>query len=179
LHFVGCVHNHIKEETMRLSYASVAACAAAFALTVSVAAQTTAPAGQSQPASPAATSQAGAVTLEGCLAREDAVPGREPNIVERRGIMEDYILTSTKVVKGSAPASSSAQTDRPTGTSGATAMYHVKGLNDDRLKTMVGKRVQVEGTLSDLDKPTPGSTDLPDINATTIRQVTGDCAAKP
>ena len=166
---------------MRLSYGSAAACAAAFALTVSVAAQTTAPAGQSQPASPAATTPgpAGSVTLEGCLAREDAVPGREPNIVERRGIMEDYILTSTKVVKGSAPASGSAQADRPTGTSGATAMYHVKGLSDDRLKTLVGKRVQVDGTLSDLDKPTPGSTDLPDINASTIRQVTGECAAKP
>jgi hypothetical protein len=163
---------------MRLSYASAAACFAAAALTVSVSAQTTAPAGQSQPASPAATtSPAGAVTLEGCLAREDAVPGREPNIIERRGIMEDYILTGTKMVKGSGPAAAS--TDRPTGTSGATAMYQVKGLSDDRLKTMVGKRVQVDGTLADLDKPTPGSTDLPDINATTIRQVTGDCAAKP
>ena len=169
---------------MRLSYASAAACFAAVTLTVSLGAQTTAPAGQqSQPASPAATTpaQAGAVTLEGCLAREDAVPGREPNIVERRGIMEDYILTMTKVVKGSG----SAQADRPTGTSGATTtaaatpMYQVKGLDDDRLKTMVGKRVQVDGTLEDLDKPVPGSTDLPDIRATTIRQVTGDCAAKP
>ena len=165
---------------MRLSYASAAACFAAVALTVSAAAQTTAPAGQSQPASPAATtSPAGSVTLEGCLAREDAVPGREPNIVERRGIMEDYILTMTKVVKGS-----SAQADRPTGTSGstttaATPMYQVKGLDDDRLKTMVGKRVQVDGTLEDLDTPVPGSTDLPDIRATTIRQVSGDCAAKP
>lgn len=167
---------------MRLSYASAAACFAAVTLTVSLGAQTTAPAGQqSQPASPAATTpaQTGSVTLEGCLAREDAVPGREPNIVERRGIMEDYILTSTKVVKGMAPASGSAQADRPTGTSGATAMYQVKGLDDDRLKTMVGKRVQVDGTLEDLDKPVPGSTDLPDIKATTIRQVTGDCAAKP
>ena len=162
---------------MRLSYASAAACFAAVALTVSAAAQTT---GQSQPASPAATtSPVGSVTLEGCLAREDAVPGREPNIIERRGIMEDYILTMTKVVKGS-PA---AQADRPTGTSGsttaATPMYQVKGLDDDRLKTMVGKRVQVDGTLEDLDKPVPGSTDLPDIRATTIRQVTGDCAGKP
>jgi hypothetical protein len=157
--------------------ASAAACFAAVALTVSAAAQTTAPAGQTQPGSTTATpAAAGAVTLEGCLAREDAVPGREPNIIERRGIMEDYILTSSKIVKGSAPA---AQADRPTGTSGATANYHVKGLDDDKLKVLVGKRVQVEGTLSDLDKPTPGSTDLPDIDATTIRQVSGDCASKP
>jgi hypothetical protein len=129
---------------------------------------------------PAPTPTAGAVTLEGCLVQEKDVPGRSPNIVEKAGIMEDYILTDSKVVSGSAPSSPGATGTSgaaATGTSGATARYHVKGLSDDRLKPMLGRRVQVEGRLQDLDKPTPGSTDLPDIQATTIRQVSGECPA--
>jgi hypothetical protein len=157
----------------------VGACAlsAVTALSAGLAAQGAAGTPQSQPPA-AAAAQSGTVTVEGCLAREDEIPGRKPNIAERQGIMEDYILTSTKIVKGSAPKAA----DRPTGTAGTaplTAMYHVKGLNDDRLKPLLGRRVQVEGTLQDLDKPAGGSTDLPDIQATTIRQVTGDCPAKP
>src|SRR4029453_9626260 len=43
-------------------------------------------------------------TVVGILAkhrqREQDVPGRKPNVAERAGVMEDYILTSAKVVKG-------------------------------------------------------------------------------
>jgi hypothetical protein len=161
------------------------ACAAAgtLALTINIAAQNPPATPQTQPpAQTPATAQnpAAAVTVEGCLVREADVPGRKPNIVERQGIMEDYILTSTKMVKGSAPSSAAGRPDQPTGTAGTTAMYHVKGIDDERLKPLLGKRVQIEGNLQDLDKPSPGSEDLPDIQASNIRQVTGDCpAAKP
>jgi hypothetical protein len=150
---------------------------ATLALAAHVAAQ--APAGQSQ-AQPAARPQATsapAVTIEGCLVREADVPGRKPNIVERQGVMEDYILMSTKVIKGGP--------DRPTGTAGtagASRMYHVKGIDEAKLKALLGKRVQVEGSLSDLDEPaTPsaGAEDLADVQGTTIRQVSGECPAKP
>ncbi len=56
-----------------------------------------------------------AVTVEGCLVREQAVAGREPNVAERAGIMEDYILTNVKFLKGSPHAAHS-----PAGTAGAT-----------------------------------------------------------
>jgi hypothetical protein len=153
---------------------------ASFALAASVAAQ--APASQTQKPT-AATPQASRnslVTIEGCLVREADVPGRKPNIAERQGVMEDYILTSTKVVKGSAP-----EATRPTGTTGTAGtlrMYQVKGINDEKLKALLGKRVQVEGTLADLDepaKPSAGSEDIADIQGSSVRQVSGECPAKP
>jgi hypothetical protein len=59
-------------------------------------------------------------------------------------------------------------------------MYQVKGIDDEKLKPLLGKRVEIEGTLADLDepaKPSPGAEDLADLQGTTIRQVTGDCPA--
>ncbi len=159
---------------------------ASLALAIGVAAQ--APA-SSQPqtqtaAKPPQAASAAAVTIEGCLVREQDVAGRKPNIAERRGVMEDYILTSTKIVKGSAPTAST-RPDQPTGTAGTAAgsrMYQVKGIDDAKLQALVGKRVQVEGTLADLDEPatpSPGAEDLADIESSSIRQVSGECPSKP
>ena len=165
---------------------------ASLALAIGVAAQAPAstqpPATQPQTqtaAKPPQAASAAAVTIEGCLVREQDVPGRKPNIVERQGVMEDYILTSTKIVKGSAPTAST-RGDQPTGTAGTAAgsrMYQVKGIDDAKLQALVGKRVQVEGTLADLDEPaTPsaGAEDLADIDSSSIRQVSGECpSSKP
>ncbi len=47
----------------------------------------------SQPAPrPGATAQQPTTTLTGCLYREDQIPGRKPNVAEKAGVMEDYIL---------------------------------------------------------------------------------------
>ena len=156
---------------------------AAVAVAVGVSAQT-----PTQTPTPGAT-QPGTtprVTVEGCLMREADVPGRKPNIVERQNIMEDYILTSTKIVKGSA-AGAQSRPDQPTGTAGAAAaasqrMYQVKGIDDARLKPLLGKRVEIEGTLQDLDKPatpSPAEEDLADLQASTVREVPGSCSTKP
>ena len=151
---------------------------ATMALAISAAAQAPATPQNPKPATPAASQAASTagVTIEGCLVREADVPGRKPNIAERQGVMEDYILMSTKVVKGA---------DQPTGTAGTAGpsrMYQVKGIDDEKLKPLVGKRVQIEGTLKDLDEPAtpkPGAEDLADIHGASIRQVSGDCPAKP
>jgi hypothetical protein len=61
-------------------------------------------------------------------------------------------------------------------------MYHVKGIDDERLKALVGKRVQIDGTVADLDepaKPAPGAEDLADLQGSSVRQVSGECPAKP
>jgi hypothetical protein len=159
---------------------------ASLALAIGVAAQAPA-SSQPQPqtaAKPPQAVSAAAVTIEGCLVREQDVPGRKPNIAERQGVMEDYILTSTKIVKGSAPTAST-RPDQPTGTAGTAAgsrMYQVKVIDDEKLKALVGKRVQVEGTLADLDEPktpSPGAEDLADIESSSIRQVSGECPSKP
>jgi hypothetical protein len=129
---------------------------------------------------PMTQDQAAAVTVEGCLMREEDVPGRKPNVAERAGIAEDYILTSTKVIKGSAPAASASAGETPTGTSGMkAAMYKVEGIDDEKLKQHVGRRVQIEGTLENVDRTgATGAADLAEIRGTVIRQVAGDCPAK-
>jgi hypothetical protein len=133
---------------------------------------------------PAASDQAaGTVTVEGCLVREQDVPGRKPNVAERAGVMEDYILTSAKVIKGSAPKSAAAapKAGEPTGTSGsASSMFDVKGIADERLKEFAGKRVQIEGKFDDLDRSASAKTgeDLVNIQGTVIRAATGECPTK-
>jgi hypothetical protein len=166
-------------------YLSGAAAAGLLAVAVGVAAQEPQPYPQSpsQPRSPAAQELKATVTVEGCLMREQDVPGRKPNIAERAGVLEDYILTNTKVIKGSAPQAGAGQA-RPgeaTGTSGTTSpMYDVKGIADEQLKPLVGKRVQIDGAFADVSKsPSAGATeDLADIRGTAIRSATGECPAK-
>lgn len=166
------------------------ALASAFAMTVAVAAQnpqTQPPRTPTTQEQPRTQAQGQMVTVEGCVMREADVPGRKPNVAERAGIAEDYILTSTKMVKGSAPAATgqARSTQTPTGTSGTQgAMYEIEGIDDEQLKQNVGRRVQLDGTFENVDRSratpersTPAD-DLVEIRATTIRQVAGDCAAK-
>ena len=95
---------------------------------------------------------------------------------------EDYILTSTKMIKGAAPApaAEARPADMPTGTSGTGPMYEIKGIDDEQLKQHVGHRVQIEGTFENIERAqtsSPGE-HLAEIRGTSIRQVAGDCHAK-
>jgi hypothetical protein len=149
----------------------------AVALSVAAQAQTPAPATQTPAAAPAGT-----VTVEGCLVREADVPGRKPNVAERVGVTEDYILTGTKMVKGSAPGAAAARPeDRPVGTAGApAAMYEVEGVDEDKLKPNLGRRVQIDGTFENVNRtPTGPADELVQIRATMIRPVPGECPPKP
>jgi hypothetical protein len=47
------------------------------------------------------------IVVTGCLKEEANVPGRQPNVVERAGILEDFILTNARVSTGSAAGVSS------------------------------------------------------------------------
>jgi hypothetical protein len=127
-------------------------------------------------------------TLTGCLYREDQIPGRKPNVVERAGILEDYILAGVTVAQ------------RPTGTGGSAGtavpstgtMYKVENIADEKLKALVGKRVEVTGHIDPEGrsrlgvggaKPDagigPDKISLPEIEASSIREVSGTCTAKP
>lgn len=161
-------------------------CAAATVviLTTSVAAQNRPPQTPS-PTQPRADQQmrSPTATVEGCLMNESDVPGRKPNIAERAGVLEDYILTNAKVVKGKEPMSAAPPSaDRPAATPDRKKMFKVTGIDDDELKKHVGRRVQIEGTFANLDqtrdtpeRSTPAD-DLAEIRGTTIRQVGGACS---
>jgi hypothetical protein len=129
-------------------------------------------------------------TLVGCLYREDQIPGRKPNIAERAGILEDYILADAATA--TTPPNSSTGV---TGTSGSPTtgnMYKVEGPSDERLKALVGKQVEVTGRIDPEGGPaaTPGTPrpdrglgpdqlNLPEFEASSIREVSGKCPATP
>lgn len=138
------------------------------------------------------------VTVQGCLMREADVPGLKPNIAERAGVTEDFIITSAKIVKGSAPTGDSRST--------ASKMFEVEGLSKDQIQSNLNKRVEIDGTIEGKDEMARGDTtrspvpprpdpsapdptpnprgmkapadsagDLAQLQAKNIRTVPGDC----
>src|SRR5262245_51086500 len=102
--------------------------AAACTLTIGLTAESAAQSATTSASTP--DRAAGMVTIEGCLTREQDVPGRKPNVAEKIGVGEDYILMHAKVTAPAAAASAAAAT-QAVGTSGTIApMYDVKGLDD-------------------------------------------------
>jgi hypothetical protein len=145
------------------------------------------PSTSSQPSTPSVTGQQPTMTLAGCLYREEQVPGRKPNPAERVGIAEDFILADASIATAEKPGA----TPGATGTAGAAPssgnMYRVDGQAADKLKPLVGKRVEVTGRIdigSSLSgaaaRPAPDQNkDLPEFEATSIREVPGTCPATP
>ena len=150
------------------------------------------PSDRSTPQSPptATTTAQTTATLVGCLYRESQVPGRTPNVVERAGVLEDYILADATMP----PATRPGTPPGAVGTSGAVPstgnMYKVENVPDERLKALVGKRVEVSGRIDPEDAglggastrdrgPGPDQVNLPEFEASSIREVSGTCPAVP
>ena len=147
------------------------------------------PAAPAPSPTPGATAQHPATTLTGCLYRENQVPGRTPNVAEKAGVLEDYILADAAI----------AGTTRPSGEPGAAGtsgtaptsgkMYKVEGPSDEKLKALVGKRVEVTGRIDPEAGPGgsptkdrglgPDKVNLPEFEAASIREVAGSCPAMP
>jgi hypothetical protein len=120
------------------------------------------------------------VTVQGCLKQEKDVPGARPNVAERAGVGEDFILTQAKLTKGESA------TPQPGGGQTASgAMYKVSGLGVDSLRSLSNQHVEVQGHLRDRKltggtKPTtPGPGTAPDevqeIRATSIKMLASAC----
>jgi hypothetical protein len=157
--------------------------------------QTTTP--RSNPQTPAATATVQpTTTLVGCLYRENQVPGRKPNVVERAGVLEDYILADATMSPEDAGSRATAGT---TGTSASMPasgnMYKIEKIPDERLKALVGKRVEVKGKIDPQRRPPgpesatgaptpdrslgPDQINLPELEASAIREIGGTCPATP
>jgi hypothetical protein len=120
------------------------------------------------------------VTAQGCLKQEKDVPGARPNVVERAGVAEDFILTQAKLTKGE-----SAAPQADTGRTASGAMYKVSGLDAETLRALSNQQVEVQGHLRDRKllggtKPTtPGPGTAPDevqeIRAISIKMLASTC----
>jgi hypothetical protein len=135
-------------------------------------------------------------TLTGCVYKEADVPGRTPNVAEKAGVMEDYILV-TSSSSGAATGTTGTTPPATAGTTGAASAegkaYKLEQIADDRLKAVVGKRVEVTGRVdADAGRATgttgakpdtnPGSPDdieLPEFEVTSLKEVEGTCPATP
>jgi hypothetical protein len=126
----------------------------------------------------------------GCLYRESQVPGRTPTVVERAGVLEDYILADAAMPAPARPGTP----PQAVGTSGTVPstgnMYKVENIPDERLKALVGKRVEVSGRIDPEDAglggaaapdrgPGPDDVNLPEFEAASIRELSGTCPAAP
>jgi hypothetical protein len=118
------------------------------------------------------------VTATGCLKQEKDVPGARPNVAERAGVGEDFILTQAKLTKGETAGA---------GRTAKGAMYRISGLDDEKLRSLSNQQVEVQGRLRDrtaitgTPKPTtPGPDTAPDevqeIRATSIKMISSTCA---
>lgn len=138
-------------------------------------------------------------TITGCVYQEKDVPGRSPNPVERAGILEDYILA--EVSSGPSATPGAAGTAGATATAGSSprfgSMYKLELVDDEKLKALVGKRVEVTGRVDreagDSAAPpaaAPSTTqadktvgrdriDLAEFEVSSIKEVSGACPASP
>jgi hypothetical protein len=136
------------------------------------------------PPAPAPSADLGAAqprstVFVGCLYREEQVAGRTPNVAEKAGVLEDYILANA--APANAVSAERGGTPRPTGTSGSTAgvgaMYKIEKIPDDQLKALVGKRVEVTGRIDPEGSTT--KIDVPELEGASIREISGACPASP
>ena len=135
---------------------------------------------------------AATTTLVGCVYEEKDVPGRAPNVAERAGVLEDYILAEISPAEAAKPTGTSG-TNRPT----TYSMYKLEKAADSELKALVGKRVEVTGRIDAEAKDSAGQPpasvqtnktdkivghdriDLPEFEVSSIKAVSGTCPAKP
>ena len=169
-----------------------------------------APAGQAPaqtPPAPAAPRPAPVVaeksattTLVGCVYREKDVPGRAPNVAERAGVLEDYIFAevpSSPLASAQRPSDAPGAPPAAVGTSGSSfAMYKLEGVDGDKLKTFVGRRVEIMGRIDaeagDQVAPAAGQrsttadkivghdrVNLSEFEVSSIKEAAGTCPASP
>lgn len=153
----------------------------------------------------AATAQQMTTTVQGCVYKEEAVPGRTPNVAEKAGVLEDYILVASADTSAATAGTTGTTPPATAGTSGsATAMsatkaYKLEKIEDEKLRAMVGKRVEVTGKVDAERNDTaaaatatgtagvpardtnlgPDEIELPEFEVTSIKEVPGTCPAMP
>ena len=163
--------------------------AGTLALTVGAAATQSVPASQQTPArqpvaeAPEAKGQVSTVTVEGCLVVDEDEPGR-PTAAERAGLGGDYKLTKAVLIKATGPLPAGDRTaPANVPATQASLTYEVEGMDKDQLRQHVGRRVQIDGTLRNVDRARANlETQTPpdnfvELRGVTIRTVPGNCSA--
>ena len=158
---------------MRNTTSAVALAAGLFvAGFVNLAAQAPSPSAPPQaPSAPPAMTQpaaaAAAMTIVGCLKEEKDVAGLKPNVAERVGVTEDYILTSVKAAPGSSVSGLA-----------LGAMYQIEGIDGSELKKHLNHQVEIQGRIDTTDGGDSDRKDVPDFKATSLKMLAATCPAQ-
>jgi hypothetical protein len=111
---------------------------------------------RAQPANPS-------ITISGCLQEEKNVAGLKPNVAERAGVTEDYILTNVKISPSSTVSGI-----------GVSSKYEIEGIAEAELKKHLNHQVEVTGQIL---QPAEPSDATPDFRATAIKMLAATCTA--
>jgi hypothetical protein len=137
------------------------------------------------------------VTATGCLKQERDIPGLLPNMADRVGMGEGFVLTNARLT-GVAASDTSPTTkySRDMARGPSSALYAIAGLDKDKLQSLLNQQVEVTGRLEtaphstdaapptaqpDKHAETEGDTQagrgehLQQIRATAIRSTSGTC----
>ena len=146
---------------MRIRLMTATMTALTVAGVISLHAQAQQPVSDSQ--RPAAQAAGQTITITGCLKEEKDVPGLKPNVAERAGVTEDYILTNVKMA-ASSTVSGLALAPR----------YEIEGIDKSDLKKHVNHQVELTGTIT---QPTPeGNDETADFLGTGIKMLSATCS---
>lgn len=132
-------------------------------------------------------------TLQGCVYKEADIPGRTPNVAEKAGVMEDYILVtaeSASATAGTTGTTPPGAAPPATGAVMAGKAFKLEKIADERLKAVVGKRVEVTGRVDegasgtagvkpDRNPVSPDKIELPEFEVTALKEVEGTCPTTP
>jgi hypothetical protein len=146
---------------------------------------------QQPPQTPGTPAAQATTTITGCVYQEKDVPGRSPNLAEKAGILEDYILAEVKPSATTATPGAAATA----GTAQFGTMYKLEHADDSKLKAVVGKRVEVTGRVDresgdsrarPAETPAPSqadkvmgrdAVDLAEFEVASIKEVPSACPA--
>jgi hypothetical protein len=105
------------------------------------------------------------ITIAGCLKEEKDVAGLKPNVAERAGITEDFVLTNVKMA-GSSAVSGIALAPK----------YEVEGIAEADLKKHVGHQVEITGTITQASATDADPT--ADFRGTSLKMIAATCPAE-
>lgn len=114
---------------------------------------------------PRATATSQVITIAGCLKEEKDVAGLTPNVAERAGVTEDFVLTNAKMA-ASSTVSGIALASR----------YEVEGIAEAELKKHVNHQVEITGTITQAAATDADPT--ADFRGTSIKMLSATCAAE-
>jgi len=110
---------------------------------------------RAQPANPT-------MTISGCLLKEKDATGVKPNVAERAGVTEDYILTEVKMSPSSSVSGIAVST-----------RYEIEGIAEAELQKHLNHQVELTGQITQAEAGTSDAT--PDFRATSLKMLAATC----